>query len=192
MKHDEFRQKLPDYALDLLSPQQLVAVEHHLAQCTSCQQALQHERKIAHLIRSSVSIASRPDVARLRELMPAPPKKKSVYWKRSGWQKQLAPVMLVLFLSIGVFLTQISKPSGSLPAFVSTAYAATATSTNTPTATTSVQSVSLEESTMDTGRVIIESSKQIAPKPSSFPQTPVTTPEPQPTPVAAAAQLSVQ
>lgn len=191
MKHEEYRQKLPDYALNLLPPKQLVIIENHVAHCVSCRQALQRERTVAHLVQSSVNTASKPNAIRLRELMPKPPQKRRAHWQLQGWRKQLAPLMLVLFLAFGVLLTQIAKPSGSLPAFVSTAHAATATSTNTPTATTA-QALSLEQSASETGQEMTELGSQTAPRPSGFPQTPLTTPEPQPTPVAAAMHLLVQ
>ncbi len=31
MTHDDYRKQLPDYALNLLSPEQLGVIEHHIA-----------------------------------------------------------------------------------------------------------------------------------------------------------------
>lgn len=185
MTHDEYRQQLPDYVLNLLSPQQLGSLEHHIAQCASCRQALQREKSISRLVQSTLHVVSKPDPKRLREFMLVLPQKRSARWNRQGWQKQLAPVMLVLFLAAGILLTQITMPSGTLPAFVTTAHAATATSTNTPTAT-AAQTLSAEHAVPQPGSSIPVPHQQTMPILSNSPQTPVTTPEPLPTPAAAA------
>jgi anti-sigma factor RsiW len=191
MTHDDFCKQLPDYTLNLLPPRQLGVIEHHISHCTSCRQAMLHERKIGQLVHSTINAAAQPDSTRLRTLMPKPPQKRRSRWNQHRWQKQLAPVMLILVLALGVFLTQRVMPSGSLPAFVTTAHAATATSTNTPTAT-AVQAFSAKQAGSGPVNIVPESNKQSVPMPVSSPLRPVTTPDPLPTPVASVMQLLVQ
>lgn len=191
MTHNDYRQQLPDYALNLLSPEQLGLIEHHIAQCGSCRQLLLREKRIGQLVRSTINVVSQPDSARLSDLMPELPQKRKVHWNQIGWQKRFAPAMLIIFLVLAVFLTQKTMPSGSLPAFVSTAHAATATSTNTPTAT-AVQALSEKQIGTGPANTQIEFSKPSIPVPLNSPQRPAATPDPLPTPVASVMQLLVQ
>jgi anti-sigma factor RsiW len=191
MTHDDFRQQLPDYALSLLSPQQLGLIEDHIAHCDGCRKALLKERKVGRLVYSTIHNATQPDSGRLRSLMPVPRASLPACspWNRRGWQKQLAPVILILMLAFGVFLTQRTLPAGgSFPGFVGTAYAATATSTNTPTAT-AVQSLPVGQTVPELETL---SSVPNQPAPSKAPDHPVTTPEPLPPSVASVRQLLVQ
>ncbi|NCF66817.1 MAG: hypothetical protein GWP61_12645 [Chloroflexi bacterium] len=135
MTHDEVSRRIPDYVLGLLSHKQLRAVEHHVAQCVDCQQTLRRERKLSQLVRVTIDTATKPEAIRLRHLMPVVTRRQSVNWFPQRWQKQLAPILLLILLTLGGLLLQRTLPEGSVPAFVATAHAATATTTNTPTAT---------------------------------------------------------
>lgn len=140
MTHEDISRSIPDYVLGLLTPKQLGAVEQHVAHCPDCRQLLRREKRISQLVRVTVDKATTPDAIRLQRLMPATPPGQGVVWhppslRRQGWQRQLAPVLLLLLLVLGGFILQRTLPEGSVPSFVVTAHAATATTTHTPTAT---------------------------------------------------------
>jgi len=188
MTHDDILRQIPDYVLGLLSPRQLSAVEHHVAHCTACQQMLVRERKLGQLVRSTVDVATKPDAAHLRTLMPAIPQRRPSGLIFHGWQKQLAPALLIFLLLFGGFMLNRMLPAGSVPSLVATAHAATATSTHTPTATV-VQSlpekIQTNHITNDTHSGALNAA---VPIPSPGLGHPLVTPDPLPTPVAASIQ----
>jgi hypothetical protein len=122
-----------------------------------------------------------------------------VVWHAHGWQKQLAPVLLLLLLALGGFILQSTLPEGSIPAFVVTAHASTATSTNTPTATLaqslpqklvlSAAEVSAGHEQIDVVVNTVVGPAMPVPKPDKVlfqgSEQPLATPDPLPTPVAA-------
>lgn len=190
MTHEEIRHQLLDYCLDLLPPQETGFVEQHLATCRTCREAVLEERGLSLLVQSTINAATQPNTRRLRTLMPEPPQKRQLPWGRQGWQKQFAPIFIILMLLAGAFLTQQTLPSGNnLPGFVVTTYAATATSTNTPTAT-AVQ----KPLTFPTGKnVPLQEVKQAAiPEGSALSESPLITPEPAPAPIISIGQLTAQ
>ena len=191
MTHEELRQQLPDYALNLLPPGQLNLVERHIAGCSSCRQAVGREREVGYLVQNTINGLTQLDSGRLRALMPDPPQKRRAPWNHHGWQRQFAPVMLILTLLFGALLTQRSGPSGGLPGFVTTAHAATATSTNTPTAT-AVQALTEKQAAQELVEMEPEINQDSKPMPSNVLQHPANTPEPLPTPLASVRQLLVQ
>ena len=188
MTHDDILRQIPDYVLGLLTPSQLSVVEQHVAHCTTCQQMLGRERKLSQLVRSTVNVATKPDTTHLRTLMPAIPKQRSAGLGLSGWQRQLAPAILIILLLLGGFMLNQMLPAGSVPNFVATAYAATATSTHTPTATVA-QSLpeKLQINHISNSR---DSKAQNAAVPIPSPSFghPLVTPDPLPTPAAAIMQ----
>ena len=192
MTHKDISRRIPDYVLGLLSPKQLGAVEHHIAHCPDCRQLLRREKRLGQLVRVTVDMATKPDPTRLRRLMPAIPRRRSVVWHPHGWQKQLAPVLLLLLLVLGGFILQRTLPEGSVPAFVVTAHAATATTTNTPTATLA-QSLP-QESTGHEQFDVVENTVvgRAMPVPSPDSKQPLATPDPLPTPVAAIIGIATQ
>ncbi len=192
MKHDDILHQIPDYVLGLLSPRQLSVVERHVAHCTVCQQSMARERKLGQLVRSTVAIATKPDSAQVQRLMPAIPQRRRSGLILHGWQKQFAPVMLILLLILGGFMVNKMLPAGSAPSLVATAHAATATSTYTPTATIAQ---SLPENQQPDRLFNVTQSgviNTVAPIPSLDPDRPVETPDPLPTPAASIRQAAAQ
>ena len=190
MTHDDILRQIPDYVLGLLSAAQLNAVENHVAHCTACRQVVIRERKLGRLVRSTVEVAAEPDKARLRNLMPAIPRQRRSGLILPGWQKQLAPAVLILLLLLGGFMLNRMLPAGSVPSFVATAHAATATSTYTPTATLA-QSISASDR-LDHFSAVKQSAavNALMPVPSADADRPLETPDPLPTPVAAVRQAA--
>ena len=192
MTHEDILHQIPDYVLGLLSPRQLSAVEHHVAHCTICQQSMARERKLGQLVRSTVGVATKPDSAHVRTMMPAIPQQRRSGLILYGWQKQLAPVVLILLLILGGFMLNKMLPAGSAPSLVATAHAATATSTYTPTAT---MARSLPENQQTDHLSNVKNSgifDTAAPVLSPSSGRPVETPDPLPTPVAAIRQTEAQ
>jgi hypothetical protein len=159
-----------------------------VSHCAACRQAMTRERKLVQLVRSTVNVATKPDAAQLRSLMPAVPQQRRSGSILSGWQKQLAPALLIFLLSLGGFMLNSMLPARSMPSFVATAHAATATSTNTPTATI-VQSMPANNS-LDHFSEVTESTASSVAVPVPFPGSgrPLETPDPLPTPIAAVGQ----
>jgi len=192
MTHDDIRRQIPDYVLGILSPGQLGTVERHVAHCTVCQNAMIRERNVGQLVRSTVNLATRPNNARIRSLMPAVPQKRRLVLRLDGWQKQLAPALIILLLILGGFTLNWMLPAGSVPSLVATAHAAPATSTYTPTAT--ITQSQRENDGMNHLSNIQHSSVFNAavsfPSPGS--DRPLQTPDPVPTPVAAIQLVTAQ
>jgi hypothetical protein len=150
------------------------------------------ERKIGQLVRSTVDVATKPDTAHMRRLMPAIPQQRRSGLILHGWQKQLAPVVLILLLTLGGFMLNRMLPAGSVPFLVATAHAATATSTHTPTATIA-QSLPENQQANHMSNVKLSGVLNTAvPIPSPGSDRPAETPDPLPTPVAAVRQVAAQ
>jgi hypothetical protein len=148
------------------------------------------ERKLSQLVRSTVEVATKPDAAHVRRLMPAIPQQRRSGLYLNGWQKQLAPIILILLLMVGGFMLNRMLPAGSAPSFVATAHAATATSTYTPTATIAE---SLSENQQTNHKFNVKHSGVLntaVPIPSPGLDRPVETPDPLPTPVVAARRVA--
>ena len=136
MKHEQIAQQLPDYVLGLLPLSQRHDVERHTAVCPDCRQALQAERRLSLAVRSTLQSVTQPDGGRLSQLMPKPPRRRSSF-VQFIWQKQLAPVCLLL-LFLGSFgLRWSNEPSRGWLVPSATHLAITATYTSSPTATLS-------------------------------------------------------
>jgi anti-sigma factor RsiW len=133
MTHQEIRRRLPDYVLGLLAPEQANQILDHMAGCAACRRIVQDEREIGQMVRQTLSVATHPDPARLRQLMPPPPGKIRQVGTGAGWVRSLAPALVVLLLIVGAVMMQSPASRRPLPAIVPAT--ATATTTNTPTAT---------------------------------------------------------
>jgi anti-sigma factor RsiW len=188
MTHDDILCQIPGYVLGLLPARQYHVVERHVSHCSVCQQEMSRERKLDRLVQSTMDAASKPNPAHLRSLMPDIPLKRPSALVFGGWQRQLAPALLILLLLFGGLAINSMLPAGSVPAFVATAHAATATSTYTPTATMA-QAISESEQTNDELSVSDSYVKKLSiPKPSTDTDPPVETPDPLPTPIASIRQ----
>lgn len=141
MTHKEIHQQLPDYVLGLLTPFETHEVTQHLADCTVCRRTVQNERKIGALVRTTLNATTRPDEARLRQLMPPIPQKNRQQRIGSNLAARLAPALVILFMIAGSLL--ITVPDSKRPLSIFFAATATATSTNTPTATAALESSQL-------------------------------------------------
>ncbi|MCI0396030.1 MAG: zf-HC2 domain-containing protein [Chloroflexi bacterium] len=124
---------IPDYVLELLSDDKRQIVDGHLARCPQCRLAVQEERQVGHLVRATLTLATRPEAAHLRRLMPAAPTRRAAL--PGAWSKQLATACLLLLLILGsVGLTANDRPQlwpGPGPAL----FTSTATATDQPTLT---------------------------------------------------------
>ncbi len=185
MTHKDILRQIPEYVLGLLPDNQSHVVERHVVHCPACQQAVASERIVGQLVQSTLDAATTPNTARLRTLMPAVPQRRKLDLSLLGWQKQLAPALLVLILLFGGLAVNSMLPENSVPGFVATAHAATATQTNTPTAT--LVQVSHEKTTAKEHVLLADGPviKASVPKPPAGSGDLLTTPDPYPTPVAA-------
>lgn len=192
MTHEEILHQIPDYVLGLSSPKQSGAIEQHISHCATCYHAVLQERSFGRLVRSTVDAATTPNYGRIRSLMPPVPQKRRAVPVIAGWQKKVAPALLLMLLVIAGLTLNTMLPAGTVPSLVATAHAATATSTYAPTATMAQSLPENEEldyspdmtysNTIDTALLV--------PAPSA--DRPVETPDPLPTPVAAIRQVTAQ
>lgn len=126
-----------DYVLGLLDSAESQSLEQHAATCDDCRSAIEAERRISQMMRSTVSALPRANQTRLNTLMPAFPKQprqSSGIWLR--WQNGLAVAAVFVAMMIG----NISLNSGAVGNGVSSTpapalVANTATATNAPTST---------------------------------------------------------
>lgn len=160
-------QQISDYVLDLLPPLERKQVEENAAKNKAYQNMLQQERQIGQMVRSTLQQTTIAENGRLRELMPAIPKKKtSNFFFGSTWQKQLVAiaVLAVFFLgSFSIYQSQQTPIYNGLP----TLTAATATFTNEPTVT--VAKVENEAATSTAVASKPEAASSVTPAPIATP-----------------------
>jgi anti-sigma factor RsiW len=133
MMHKDIHQQLPDYVLGLLSPGQTDEVTEHLVGCAACRRVVLGEREIGALVRGTLNVTTRPEAARMSQLMPPVPQQSGQGKIGKNWTGRLVPALVVLFVILGSLL--ISAPESKRPMSLFNIATATATSTNTPTAT---------------------------------------------------------
>lgn len=189
MKHEDILSQIPEYISGLLPASEQRFFDRHLAYCAACQRAARRERALQRLMHSTIDLATKPDPQRMQSLMPAVPLEgtSSLVWP--GWQKRLAPALIILLLLFGGLFVNNIIPTKNVPAFVATAHAATATSTYTPLAPTAEAlpaEEQLSEGSRWAGRLIDGAA---APEPPAAWNRTVETPDPQPTPVATVRQV---
>lgn len=124
---------LSDYVLDLLSLSERRQVEQHLAACPRCRAAVQEERALVHDVRATLLRAGDAAPARLRQLMPEPPRRRTMALQYVFW-RPIAAMALVLVLVVG--LTQWNQPGAGAPFAQPSATTMAATMTHTPEAYT--------------------------------------------------------
>ena len=176
MKQQHIYQQIPDYVLGLLPRKEQQQVDQHTLVCVDCRLALQREREMGQLVHSTLTAATQPPT-NLRQFMP-PVSSKLKMGQRFGfsvnWQRQLAPLMLVLFLLLASFGFYLSEQRGLWQDPTPTAVAITATLTDSPTAT-------ITETRLEEGLTL-----QTTAVPTNTQQPIITaTPAPNPTPIAA-------
>lgn len=146
MNHEQILQQIPDYALGLLPPFERQQVENHAQSCPRCQKALAEEQMLGSLVWSTIHLVTEPTPRQLRPLMPSIPRPQTPSLLR-GWQKQLAPIALLLMLLLGGLgwnAHQQTNWQTNNPMLL----VMTATTTNTPTVTaTTIPSTQMPTST---------------------------------------------
>jgi len=190
MTHKEIRQQLPDYVLGLLTPGQTDEVTEHLAGCAVCRRVVLGEREIGALVRGTLNVTTRPDAARMSQLMPPmPPVPQQSRRGKIGknWTGRLVPALVVLFVILGSLL--MSAPESKRPMSLFNVATATATSTNTPTATIAQET---GHNSVHTSAVSDRSSIGIPAHTAESLAVVLTAPAPppSPTPVAANSQMA--
>ncbi len=126
--------KLTDYVLDLLSGQERRDVDHHVAICSVCQDALDSEMQMGRAIQQSLHLVTQPTNGRLQQLMPPIPRKRERWQLNLTLQRQIASALVLSILILGGFgWYNATQQNGFLPA--PTYVAITATFTSEPTAT---------------------------------------------------------
>lgn len=141
MDDQHITDQLDAYVLGLLEPAERTAVERHAAECEPCRTALQRERRLAQLLRETAHATPQISRARLQQLMPAPPQRRTPFWERinlgmpRSMQKQFVTLAFVAMLLISTLgLQMFANPR----AFSARAYQITTTlTTHTPSATLS-------------------------------------------------------
>ena len=125
--------QLSDYVLDLLAPDERRRVDRHLERCAGCREAVRQERAIAHDVRSTLIKATRPQPARLAQLMPPVPAVR----RRNRYGLFLRPALalsILLFLFVASLHLYSPGSNGMSNSATATTLAATATTTPTTTA----------------------------------------------------------
>ncbi|NHZ72346.1 MAG: hypothetical protein GWP17_04590 [Aquificales bacterium] len=183
--NEHIAHQLPDYVLNLLPKMERQSVEQHTAVCSQCQYALKSEREIGQMVRLTLQTATQPAHGRLAQLMPPIPAQKQG-WPvlMMGWQRQLAVVGLlvaILFGSFGVWNGRSHNIWGvpSPATLAATTLATTATSTQDATATLTQQTTEAQETLAAEGLTV---TAVASPTAQAYI---ITTPAPQPTPIAA-------
>lgn len=132
---------MSDYVLGLLPADERARLERHAASCPACRSAIERERNLFVVVRSTVASASRPNPSRLAALRPAVPHKPAARAAVS-WQR-LAPVTMLLLLILSAFAIQLSggdRPlNDNLRGLLPATHTPTATATTQPTATIAAQ-----------------------------------------------------
>ena len=167
MNHEQILQQIPDYTLGLLPPHERQQMEIHAQSCPGCQRTLAEEQRLEQLVRSTLHLVTEPAPRQLRPLMPPIPRTQTPSLLR-GWQKQLAPIALLLMLMLGGLgwnARQQTNWSTNPPMLL----VMTATTTNTPTVT----ATQMPPTQMPTSTAVANS-----------PANHVATPAPNPTPLA--------
>lgn len=190
MTHKEIHQQLPDYVLGLLTPGQTDEVAEHLAGCAACRRVVLGEREIGALVRGTLNVTTRPDAARMSQLMPPmPPVPQQSGRGKIGknWTGRLVPALVVLFVILGSLL--MSAPESKRPMSLFNVATATATSTNTPTATIAQET---GRNSVHTSAVSDRSSNGIPAQTAESVAAVLTAPAPllSPTPVVANSQMA--
>ncbi|MFQ5398954.1 MAG: anti-sigma factor family protein [Anaerolineae bacterium] len=126
--------QVSDYVLGLLPPEERQQVEQHAAVCAQCRSEIGRERRMSRTVRAALSAATQPAPGRLAELMPPAPQRTG--WRLNfNWQRQLAPITLVLLLALGSLVLHFSARQQTWNPTSPTFLAATATLSHSPTAT---------------------------------------------------------
>ncbi len=126
-----------DYVLGLLDAEAQGHLERHAAACPTCRAAIEQERGLFAVVRTTVASATRPNPARLAALRPALTRKPAAR-PVLNWQR-LAPVTMLLLLILSALSVQLSggdRPlNDNLRGFLPVTNTPTATATTRPTAT---------------------------------------------------------
>ncbi len=169
---------LSDYVLDLLPSGKRRQVERHAAECAACRTALQTERQLGSLVRTSLQAATEPGNGRLAHLMPAIPRQPArAIWL--GRQRQLALVGLLLMLLLGSLGLRYGQGRHGWQPPLPTSVAATATNSATATLAQTMTSTRVVETAVSTSYA-----SPTAPPTTHSAISP--TPIPLPTPIAVA------
>lgn len=183
MNHEQILPQIPDYALGLLPPQERQQVENHAQSCPRCQKALAEEQQMGQLVRSTLHLVTEPAPRQLRPFMPPIPRTQTPSLLR-GWQKQLAPVILLLMLlgGLGWNARQQTNWSTNAPMLL----VMTATTTNTPTPTQTGATATKSPPT----QVPTSTAVAVSPQNRAAPHNRGAAPTPNPTPLALLAYFS--
>lgn len=174
MSHQEFEQRLSDYALGLLPSEQETAVAAHLTQCADCRETVYRDREMGMLVRKTLRAATRPNSARLQRLMPAIPQKRNPRRIPVTWTGRLAPALVAVLLIVGGLLLWMPDSEQPAPLFI--VVTATATSTNTPTATIAQEAAENAMQAQDAAEKSLVKAAAVespAPQPTAAAPTPV-------------------
>ena len=124
---------ITDYVLGLLPKVEKEHVTLHISGCADCKSALQQERQIAQLVRSTLSTATQLDNRRLQQLRPDLPSARMSFLGTFAWQKPLAAALLLLLVIVGTIGLQRTDRPAIWPE--ATAYYTKVAATNTATST---------------------------------------------------------
>lgn len=134
------------------------------------------ETQIAQMVRVTIQAATQPAPGQLQKLMPTPPHPKSVAQPWHAWQRQLAAVATCVFLLLsGLSVYYARQNYGGYTTTAPTLVSVTATTTNEPTSTIAQTNENRQTQLIQTA---------VATHPSLAPAI-ISTPSPNPTPIAA-------
>jgi anti-sigma factor RsiW len=123
-QNDEIKMLLSDYVLGLVTVAEQERAAKHLAGCEVCRAAVTNERQLAQEVRQTVAALPVPAPARLRALMPAPPRRRSL---QTALWRPVAVTALLAVLFLGSLHSNQAGGAYLLPTASATALAATAT-----------------------------------------------------------------
>jgi predicted anti-sigma-YlaC factor YlaD len=123
-QNHEIKLMLSDYVLGIVSVSEKERVAKHLAGCDDCRAVVRNERALAQEVRQTMAALPMLPSARLRALMPAPPRRLSL---QTALWRPAAVVALLAVLFLGSLLINQAGGAYSLPTAPATAVAATAT-----------------------------------------------------------------
>ncbi len=154
-----------DYVLGLLDAEAQGQLERHAAACSTCREAIERERGLFAVVRTTVTSATRPNPARLAALRPTI-SRKPLSQPALNWQR-LAPVTMLLLLILSAVSVQLSggdRPlNDNLRGFLPVTNTPTATATTPPTATvTALQPVEQPTSAPEAGRPAVPTPEIVA------------------------------
>ena len=126
---------MSDYVLELLPVDETDRVSAHLSHCPECRRALETERQVGHLVKSTLHVTSTVESARLRESKPRSPTAAGPPRSLLALSPGLAALGILLLIIGSTLVLYLNQRSSGRSATPPAAYSTAIILTDTPTMT---------------------------------------------------------